>query len=91
VIAGPSDGATPEAVVRGARADAAVFASPSAVRGFVNLLAGRRLPVSAVCIGPSTASEADAVGFEVITVAREASDSGLVDAVVEARTLGSKR
>jgi uroporphyrinogen III methyltransferase/synthase len=91
VIAGPSDGATPEAIDRGARADAAVFASASAVRGFVTLLAGRRLPVSAVCIGPSTASEADAVGFEVITVAREASDSGLLDAVLEARNVGSKR
>jgi len=91
VVAGPSDGATPEAIDRGARADAAVFASPSAVRGFVSLLAGRRLPASAVCIGPSTASEADAVGFEMITVAREASDPGLVDAVVEARNLGSKR
>jgi uroporphyrinogen III methyltransferase / synthase len=91
VIAGPDDGATPEAVVQASKADAAIFASPSAVRGFVSLLAGRRLPVSAVCIGPSTASEADAVGFESITVAREASDPGLVDAVLEARNLGSKR
>ena len=85
VVAGPTEGATAEAVERAARADAAVFASPSAVRGFVSLFAGRRLPTTAVCIGASTASEADAVGFVEITVAREASDEGLVAAVVEAK------
>jgi uroporphyrinogen III methyltransferase / synthase len=86
VVAGPGDGATPGAIDRAAKADAAVFASPSAVRGFISLLAGRRLPRFAVCIGPTTASEADAVGFEEITVAGEANEAGLLGAVLEAKS-----
>jgi uroporphyrinogen-III synthase len=85
VVAGPGEGATPEAVSRAARADAAVFASPSAVHGFVSLLAGRELPRVAVCIGAQTVSAADAVGFEEIEVAEEPTDEGLIEAVIRAR------
>jgi uroporphyrinogen III methyltransferase / synthase len=78
--------AAPDELDRAAQADAVVFASPSAVHGFVSLMSGRRLPAVAVCIGPSTASAADAVGFEEIEVSQEASDPGLVEATIAIRS-----
>ena len=83
-VAGPDDGATPELVEQARGADAVVFASPSAVRGFVELVGQERRPPVAVCIGETTASEARASGFDVVAVADEASDGGLVAAVIEA-------
>jgi uroporphyrinogen III methyltransferase / synthase len=87
LVGGPEVGAEAGAVERAARADAVVFASPSAVHGFVSLMAGRKLPAVAVCIGPSTASAADAVGFEEIELADDASDAGLVAAVIASRSM----
>jgi len=37
----------------------------------------------AVCIGPITAAEASALGFPVVAVAREHSQEGLIQALVE--------
>ena len=90
-VAGPGDGATPEAVDEASAADAAVFASPSAVRGFVSLLGSGKLPPVAVCIGETTAASARAAGFEVVAVAADASDVGLVAAAVEAHAASPAR
>ncbi|MGO9342409.1 MAG: uroporphyrinogen-III C-methyltransferase [Acidimicrobiales bacterium] len=84
VVAGPEQGATPQAVEQARGADAVVFASPSAVRAFESLLGGGVRPPVAVCIGSTTAEEARDSGFESVFVAGQASDAGLVAAVVEA-------
>jgi uroporphyrinogen-III synthase len=94
-----TDGRVTDGRVQRARhADAVVFASPSAVRGFVTLLSGGTslsechfqpdlsdgpAPV-AVCIGESTASQARALGFESVAIANDASDDGLIAATVGA-------
>ena len=59
VAAGPDDGVTEEAVNRARRADAVVFASPSAVRGFVSALGDD--PVSALGDDPVSALGDDPV------------------------------
>lgn len=67
--------------------DAAIFTSPSTVRGFVALLhpsqaaAGRRLP--AFCIGPVTAGEAERIGLNVAGVAEPYTAKALAALVVE--------
>lgn len=64
------------------------FTSPSTARALSELL--ERLPapirpadLPAVCIGPITAAEASALGFPVVAVAREHSQEGLIQALVE--------
>jgi uroporphyrinogen III methyltransferase/synthase len=94
VAPGAEDGVTDDALERAQRAyalertlraDAVVFASPSAVRGFTALVERALLKaVIAVCIGETTASEARTEGFESVFVATEASDDGLVAATVDA-------
>lgn len=84
VVSGPDQGATPQAVDRARGADAVVFASPSAVRAFVSLVGKGPRPSVAVCIGSTTATEARVAGFDPVFVAQQASDAGLVAAVVEA-------
>jgi uroporphyrinogen-III synthase len=61
---------------------AVVFASGSAVRGFLRLGGSNRLP--AITIGPRTTSSARGRGFVVIAQADAQSVSGLADAVVHA-------
>jgi uroporphyrinogen-III synthase len=55
-----------------------VFASPSEVKGF----AENKKDYIGVCIGAKTAHEAERLGINNI-VAKNASDDGIVDAVVE--------
>jgi uroporphyrinogen III methyltransferase/synthase len=64
---------------------AIVFASGSAVRGFVDLGGDARPP--AITIGPHTTAEARENGFEVIAEAVTQSASGVVEAVVRALPL----
>ncbi|MDQ6719239.1 MAG: uroporphyrinogen-III synthase [Candidatus Dormibacteraeota bacterium] len=61
---------------------AVVFASGSAVRGFVDLGGSARLP--AITIGPRTTSSAREQGFKVIAEAHTQDVSGLANAVVRA-------
>jgi uroporphyrinogen-III synthase len=61
---------------------AAVFASGSAVRGFLGL--GGTTHVPAITIGPRTTSSARGRGFKVIAEADAQSVSGLADAVARA-------
>ena len=61
---------------------AVVFASGSAVRGFLRLGGSARVP--AITIGPRTTSSARGRGFAVIGQADSHSVSGLADAVVHA-------
>lgn len=67
-VEGPADSAAPlrQALSRPDLA-AVVFASGSAVRGFIKLGGGNRLP--AVTIGPRTTSAARAAGFTVVAEA----------------------
>ncbi len=90
-VARRDDGVTPDAVEQARSADAAVFASPSAVRGFVSLLGSGRRPPVAVCIGETTGAEARDAGFEIVAIAQEASDAGLVSAVVAAHSASGSR
>lgn len=64
------------------------FTSPSTARALAELL--ERLPealrpadLPAVCIGPITAAEARALGFPIVAVAREHTQAGLIQALVE--------
>jgi uroporphyrinogen III methyltransferase/synthase len=85
VVAGPDDGATSDAVEKARGADAVVFASPSAVSAFLSFLGqGQTLPPVAVCIGSTTGVSAREAGFGSVVVAEQASDAGLVAAVLEA-------
>jgi uroporphyrinogen III methyltransferase/synthase len=67
---------------------AVVFASGSAVRGFIGLGVTARLP--AITIGARTTSRARELGFRVIGEAGTQSVAGLVDAVVRALPLEVK-
>jgi len=85
VVAGPEDGADENTLGRAEAAHAVVFASPSAVRGFLELMRGRRRAPLAVCIGETTASAARDAGFDVAAIATVAGAEGLLSAVIEAR------
>jgi uroporphyrinogen-III synthase len=65
--------------------DAICFTSGSTVRHFASRLSDDALRVAQrtriSCIGASTAAAAAALGFEKATVAREASDNGLIEAL----------
>ncbi len=67
------------------------FTSPSTARALAELL--ERLPgglrpadLPAVCIGPITAAEAEALGFPIVAVAQEHTQEGLLQALVESWT-----
>lgn len=64
--------------------DAVTFASPSAVEGFVAATVADRGSFRVVCIGPSTAREAEGHGLTVDEVADPHTTEGLVDAVLRA-------
>jgi uroporphyrinogen-III synthase len=72
-------------LLRSALADknlgAVLFASGSAVRGFVELGGGTRLP--AITIGPHTTASARELGFDVIAEAKTTDVAGLSDAVAQ--------
>jgi uroporphyrinogen III methyltransferase/synthase len=68
---------------------AVVFASGSAVRGFLRLGGSKRVP--AITIGPRTTSSARGRGFVVIAQADAQSVSGLADAVVHALPMEIKK
>ena len=82
---GPGDGgAGLAAAIDGGEVDAVLLASASAARGFANALAARpgrppaeHLP-TILCIGPSTASAARAIGLDVAAVAHEHTREGLL-------------
>lgn len=65
---------------------AVVFASGSAVRGFVDLGGSARLP--AITIGPRTSASARDLGFQVLAEAGTQSVAGLANAVLRALPLG---
>jgi uroporphyrinogen-III synthase len=67
---------------------AVVFASGSAVRGFLRLGGSARVP--AITIGPRTTSSARGRGFTVIAQADAQSVSGLADAVIRALPMEDK-
>ena len=67
---------------------AVIFASGSAVRGFLDLGGSSRLP--AITIGPRTTNSARELGFVVMAEADAQSVSGLADAVVNALPMEDK-
>lgn len=67
---------------------AVLFASGSAVRGFLDLGGSARLP--AITIGPRTTNSARELGFVVMAEADAQSVSGLADAVVRALPMEDK-
>jgi uroporphyrinogen III methyltransferase / synthase len=80
-------------MLRAALADpelgAVVFASGSAVRGFLRLGGNKRVP--AITIGPRTTSSARGRGFTVIAQADAQSVSGLAEAVAHALPMEIKK
>jgi uroporphyrinogen-III synthase len=78
----PASAETLRAALADPELRAVVFASGSAVRGFLRLGGSKRLP--AITIGPRTTSSARGRGFVVIAQADAQSVSGLADAVVHA-------
>ena len=83
VAAGPSEGATEDAVRAATEADVVTFTSPSTVRYYTELVSGRRMPAVVACIGPVTARAASRAGLRVDVVAAEQMADGLVRALVE--------
>jgi uroporphyrinogen-III synthase len=67
---------------------AVIFASGSALRGFLDLGGSARLP--AITIGPRTTNSARELGFVVMAEADAQSVSGLADAVVHALPMEDK-
>jgi uroporphyrinogen-III synthase len=62
--------------------DLGVFASPSAVEGFVDALGDRSRELAVVVIGPTTDHAARLAGLDVRAVATPSTVSGLIDATV---------
>lgn len=75
-------GALAEALRGGA--DAAVFASPSAVEAFVTSAGEKGRAVPAAVIGPTTAEAARAAGLQVVAVAQPSTVEGLLAALSSA-------
>lgn len=72
--------------------DAITFASPSAVQGFVELVARLDLPFPealVACIGPATSAAADAAGLPVAVVAAKPSAAALADAIAAHLTVAN--
>jgi uroporphyrinogen III methyltransferase/synthase len=78
--------ADPDLLVRMASADAITFTATSAVKAFVALRGADGAPVPApplvVCIGPTTAASAEALGLAGVVMAHDASTEGIVDALI---------
>ena len=82
----------PALLDRLAAADAVSFTAPSAVQAFLALRteAGREVtpPAHVVCIGATTAAAARAAGLDGVHEARDPSDQGVVDALIDALGAG---
>lgn len=78
-VEGPASSAAPLRAAMADGVDAVVFASGSAVRGYVRL--GGRLDVPAVTIGPRTTAAARTAGFDVVGEASRQDVDELVIAV----------
>lgn len=76
----PAAAHAPKERLSALRADKILFASPSAVQGFVNQVE-IDAPVGVVTIGPSTSAAARASGLRVAAEAREPSLEGLMEAM----------
>lgn len=64
--------------------DMLTFASPSSVRNTLHLLGGQLPPdVTIACIGPITAQELTAAGYDVDVIAADSTAAGLVNAIIE--------
>jgi uroporphyrinogen III methyltransferase/synthase len=72
------------AMIRNGDIDAVTFTASSTVRNLATVLGGDLSPLRnavVVCIGPQTAEAAAEAGLPATVVAREASITGLVDAL----------
>jgi uroporphyrinogen-III synthase len=72
-------------MLQGGRIDAALFASPSAVRNLVTALGEDVMIlrcVRLVCMGPTTAEAVRALGLEPAEVAAERSNTGMIEALL---------
>ena len=76
VVPAPGD------LARAGRADAVIFASPSAVRALI-AAAPKRVPPAIICVGPTTAQAAIDAGFEVAAIASDRTAQGIVAALVD--------
>ncbi len=76
----PAD-AAPALVERARQADAITFTSASTVTGYVAAAGADAVPPVVVCIGPVTATAAEAAGLTVAAVATEHTIDGLVVAL----------
>ena len=74
----------PATLAAARRADAVTFTSSSTVEFFVASAGADGVPPVVVCIGPVTATTAEALGIAVAAVAEPHTIEGLVDAVVTA-------
>jgi uroporphyrinogen III methyltransferase/synthase len=76
----------PELLARMAAADALTLTATSAAKAFVALGGADGGPLPApplvLCIGPTTAASAEALGLAGVQMAREASTEGIVDALI---------
>ena len=81
-----SDPPGPDLLARMATADAITFTASSAAKAFVALRGADHGPLPApplvVCIGPTTAAGARALGLTGVEMAHEASTDGIVDALI---------
>lgn len=80
-------GAALAAALDDGEVDVVLLASPSAARGLADAMASRRRsgagrPPAILCIGPSTAAEARAIGFVVAAVAPDHTRDGLLRALI---------
>ncbi len=88
-VEGPEGSREPlAAALAAADLAAVVFASGSAVRGYVTL--GGRTSLPAVTIGPRTTRVARELGFDVVAEAAEQSAEGLVAGVLRAVRVGQE-
>ncbi|MHB8262208.1 MAG: uroporphyrinogen-III C-methyltransferase [Acidimicrobiales bacterium] len=76
---------TPELIDMVKRADAIIFASPSAVSAYFEIVKDGRAPSVVACIGDTTASAVRQSGLAVDVVAADQSVEGLVDGLVSLR------
>lgn len=86
-IEGPPESREPLQAALAAGVDGIVFSSGSAVRGLLALLNAdeqeRAKGIAALCIGPVTAEQAGASGFEVAVVAADHTGIGLTRAIAD--------
>lgn len=72
-----------DAALKARNADAVLFASPSAVKAYVDHVATPLPSTAAVCIGAQTAQAAERSGFRKVVTAQPSTDEGLIRAVAK--------